>query len=192
MKNFLLLLFIALISCDKNQSQSKNEKIDYKVVQLDFNYLNYLENIKPANAPFYIKHRSLIIIDCTTEKYKVDEIETTKSSIKDEIKAQLGKNKSNANFPLFITTKNEKLGEIEYPKNYSLMLIIKPDINFEEYQSIRKEIFTAINDLRNKLSIEKTGKNLYDLNKSKDEKDIEICNAIFKVYPMNYTENVQK
>ncbi|HEA28774.1 MAG TPA: hypothetical protein ENH91_02055 [Leeuwenhoekiella sp.] len=193
MKRIFLLPFLFLIACGENHSQTnKTDKIDYKVVQLDFNYLNYLDNIKPKDDIFPIKSRSLIIVDCTTDNYKVDGKEVSKSIIRDEIKNQLANNKSNENFPVFEKNEYAQLGEIEHPKNYVLMLLVKPDINFVEYQDIRKEVFTAINDLRNKLSVEKTGKNLYELNKSNDKKELEIYDEIYRIYPMNYTETVLK
>jgi|GEM_PF-2437927 len=191
LKTTLLSLFITLISC-KKEIESKLE-VDYKVVEVDYGFDNYLKNIHDKSEGLIIKQRNLVLIDVDKDgKMKIEKKSVTDSLIVEELKKYITPNPNNIEMPITVEKEFQLSGKVNINKNMIVLGIFDNDLNYEKYREIRNKIYLSFTEVQNEFSLKKFNQTLQELIHSSKEEDIIKWQEIRQIFPIRYTETVKE
>jgi hypothetical protein len=182
----LILIFTAL-SC-KKELETLIET-DYKVIELDYGFDNYLKNTRYESDDIIIKERNIVII-------KVDKIGKTliedsfipDSLIISEIKKYIVPDPTNEKMPMTTEQNFHHSGKVNMHKNIIILGKYDKELNYEKYQEIRNKLYLAYNEVHNEFSVSKFDKSLSELLKSGKKEDLEKWREVRQIFDIRYTE----
>jgi hypothetical protein len=196
-KNLPKLIFLTIIlvstSC-KNELKSMMElEVDYKVVQLEYGFDNYMKNLRNKSEQIVIKQRNLVVVD--VEKNGVTKIEdkvVNDSLIINELKKFIIPNPQNEEMPITIEKEFQYSGKVDVNKNIIVLGIFDKELNYEKYREIRNKIYIAFNEVRNEFALVKFNQSTQEIIDSDKESDNEKWTEINRIFPIRYTETVKE
>lgn len=192
-KTTLKLLFCILIlsntSCNKiNDSLLE---ADYKVVEIDYGFLNYMKNNRDQSKIFSIKQRNLVIINIDkTGKITVKDNDVEVDFLSSELQKYITPDPENKQMPATIEKEFDFLGKVVVTQNLLIMCRFDKELKYEKYNEIRNKIFVAFNEARNELSIKKFNKTLKELVNSTEKNDHQKWEMLKDIIPIHYTEDI--
>ena len=190
-KLYLLVSILIIISC--KEKVEKILKTDFKAVEIDYNFDNYINNTKNKSEPFIIKARNIIEINVN----KNGEVEIEGKIINDTLiiktlKEYLSPNPENNEMPITIEKEFTYSGKVIMNKNVIISAFFDKNLTYEKYSKIRNKIYISYNEIKNEFAIERFGKSLHQLMKLNEENDNLKWIEINKIIPINYTEVIEK
>ncbi len=186
----LLLPFILVSTSCKEEIESVLEA-DYKIIELDYGFDNYMKNTRDKSDQFIIKQRNLVLIDVDKNGETIIEDNFIPDSlIRTEFKKYIIPNPTNEKMPMTIEKNFRYSGKVNVHKNITILAKYDKELNYEKYREIRNEFYLAYNEVRNEFSISKFGKSLSELLNSGEEEDILKWKEIRQIYTVRYTESV--
>ncbi|WP_299275898.1 hypothetical protein [uncultured Psychroserpens sp.] len=185
----LILMFTAL-SC-KKELETLIET-DYKVIEFEYGFDNYMNNFRSESDPFIIKERNIVIINTNKDgMVTIEDSFVEDSLITTELLKYIIPSPENEKMPITIEKEFELSGKVIVNKNLIILAKFNEKLEYEKYRNIRKSIYSAYNKARNEFSIKKFDKNLMELINSSEEDDITKWREIRQAIPIQYTEIVQ-
>ncbi|WP_204347113.1 hypothetical protein [Psychroserpens algicola] len=191
LKILLLILIFTTASC-KRELESL-VKPDYKVIEFEYGFDNYMNNYRLESDLFVIKERNIVMIN--VDKNGLTTIENNfveDSLISSELLKYIIPSPENEKMPITIEKEFEFSGKVIINKNLVVLAKINKELNFQKYSEIRKNIYSAFNLARNEFSIQKFDKYLPELINSTEEDDIMKWREIRQVFPIRYSEIVEE
>ena len=186
----LLLPFILVSTSCKEEIESVLEA-DYKIIELDYGFDNYMKNTRDKSDQFIIKQRNLVLIDVDKNGETIIEDNFIPDSlIRTEFKKYIIPNPTDEKMPMTIEKNFRYSGKVNVHKNITILAKYDKELNYEKYREIRNEFYLAYNEVRNEFSISKFGKSLSELLNSDEEEDILKWKEIRQIYTVRYTESV--
>jgi len=190
-KLHLLAFILFFISCKEKIEKVLNP--DFKVVELNYNFDNYINNIRNKSEPFIIKERNLIEIKVNQNgEVRIEGKITNDTLIVKKLREYLSPNSENKEMPATIEKEFTYSGKVVMNKYVIISASFDKDLNYEKYSKIRNKIYTAYNETKNKFAIEKFGKSLMELMKSNEKTDNLKWNELIGIIPVNYTEIIEE
>ena len=183
----LLLLVLNTASCKKDIEAIL--EADYKVVEVDYGFDNYMKNMRDKSEDFIIKERNIVIID--VDKNGQTNIEgkfVEDSLIVDELKKYIIPSPENDEMPITVEKEYQYSGKVVVNKNLILLARFNKSLDYKTYSGIRNNIYSAYNAARDKHLQEKFGITLKELINSSKEVDILKWNELKQIIPMRYNE----
>ncbi len=184
-------MILVSISC-KNEIDSVLElKSDYKVIELDFGFDNYMKNTRDKSEQIIIKQRNLILIDVDKNGgTTIGDNFVPDSLIISEFKKYIVPNPDDEKMPLTTEKNFQYSGKVNIQTNITILARYNKELNYEKYTEIRNKFYLAYNEVRNEFSLSKFNKNLTELLNSNDQEDIIKWKEIREIFPIRYTETV--
>ena len=183
----LLLLVLNTASCKKDIEAIL--EADYKVVEVDYGFDNYMKNMRDKSEDFIIKERNIVIID--VDKNGQTNIEgkfVEDSLIVDELKKYIIPSPENDEMPITVEKEYQYSGKVVVNKNLILLARFNKSLDYKTYSGIRNNIYSAYNAARDKHLQQKFGITLKELINSSKEVDILKWNELKQIIPMRYNE----
>tara|TARA_B110000114_G_C14903541_1_gene321708 strand:+ start:106 stop:693 length:588 start_codon:yes stop_codon:yes gene_type:complete len=185
----LLLLFLVLNSASCKKDIEAILEADYKVVEVDYGFDNYMKNMRDKSEDFIIKERNIVIID--VDKNGQTNIEgkfVEDSLIVDELKKYIIPSPENDEMPITVEKEYQYSGKVVVNKNLILLARFNKSLDYKTYSGIRNNIYSAYNAARDKHLQERFGITLKELINSSKEVDILKWNELKQIIPMRYNE----
>jgi len=185
----LLLLFLVLNSASCKKDIEAILEADYKVVEVDYGFDNYMKNMRDKSEDFIIKERNIVIID--VDKNGQTNIEgkfVEDSLIVDELKKYIIPSPENDEMPITVEKEYQYSGKVVVNKNLILLARFNKSLDYKTYSGIRNNIYSAYNAARDKHLQEKFGITLKELINSSKEVDILKWNELKQIIPTRYNE----
>tara|TARA_R110001592_G_scaffold317668_1_gene594591 strand:+ start:1863 stop:2447 length:585 start_codon:yes stop_codon:yes gene_type:complete len=190
-KLYLLAFILIFISCKENVEKAL--KPDFKVVELNYNFDNYVNNIRDKSEPFIIKERNIIEINVNQNgEVKIEGEIVNDTLIVEKLKEYLSPDSENEEMPTTIEKKFTYSGKVLMNKYVIISALYHKELNYINYRKIRNKIYTAYNETKNEFTIERFGKSLYELMKSNEKIDNLKWNELTEIIPVNYTEFIEE
>ncbi|WP_405567117.1 hypothetical protein [Polaribacter sp. Asnod6-C07] len=190
-KIYLLVFILIFLSCKENVEKAL--KPDFKVVELNYNFDNYINNIRNKSEPFIIKERNIVEINVNQNgEVKIEGEIVNDTLIVKKLKEYLSPNSENEEMPTTIKKEFTYSGKILMNKYVIISASYHQELNYKKYSKIRNKIYTAYNETKNEFAIEKFGKNLNELMKSNEKNDNLKWNELTEIIPVNYTEVIEE
>ncbi len=168
-------------------------EVDYKVVELEYGFDNYMKNLFNKSEQIVIKQRNLVVIK--VEKNGFTEIEGQiihDSLIINELKKFIIPSPQNETMPITIEKEFKHSGKVDVNKNIIVLGIYDKELNYEKYREIRNKIYIAFNQVRNEFALAKFNQSTQEIIDSDKESDNEKWMEINKIFPIRYTETVKE
>ncbi|XCF07501.1 hypothetical protein ABI125_06500 [Tamlana crocina] len=193
LKLLLLTIILASTSCKDELKSIVDLEVDYKVVELEYGFDNYMKNLSNKSGQIVIKQRNLVVID--VEKNGVTKIEgkiVNDSLIIDKLKKFIVPNPENEKMPATIEKEFKYSGKVDVNKNIIVLGIFDKGLNYEKYREIRNKIYISFNQVRNDFALSKFNQSVQQIIDSDKESDIEKWTEIRRIFPIRYTETVKE
>jgi hypothetical protein len=175
------------ISCQKGLESML--EADSKVVELEFGFDNYMQNIRDKSGFYVIKERNLVEIEIDKNGRTIIEDNFIEDSlIIAEFKKYLIPNPSDKKMPMTFKANFKYSGEVNMHKNVTIIGKYDKELNYEKYREIRNKFYLAYNEVRNEFSILKFNKSLTELLNSDDDEDLLKWREIRRIFPISYME----
>jgi hypothetical protein len=187
LKTTLFTFLLFLISCKKDIELPLES--DYKVVEMDYGFHNYMSNIRDKSEQIIIKERNIVLIDVDKNgKTNIEGNFIPDSLIISEFKKYIIPNPLDENMPITVTKDFHYSGKVFLQKNIMVVAKYSKDLNYEKYREIRDKFYIAYNEVRNEFSLSKFDKGLIELLKSEEQEDNLKWEEIREIFPIRYTE----
>ena len=182
-------MFLVLNSASCKKDIEAILEADYKVVEVDYGFDNYMKNMRDKSEDFIIKERNIVIID--VDKNGQTNIEgkfVEDSLIVDELKKYIIPSPENDEMPITVEKEYQYSGKVVVNKNLILLARFNKSLDYKTYSGIRNNIYSAYNAARDKHLQERFGITLKELINSSKEVDILKWNELKQIIPMRYNE----
>lgn len=192
-KLYYISIISLLFSFSCSDQKRKEKQADYKLVELNYSFQNYMDNIRDTAESFNIRERDILIID--TDVNGISEIDkklVSESMLVIELKKFIVGNPEDDKMPSTIKKKFSYSGEVDTNKRFVILAKYPQDISYQNYRKVRDKIFIAYSEVRNDFAVSKFGKTVTQLMNSSDEVERSKWNEILQIYPMMYTELLDK
>jgi hypothetical protein len=187
LKILLLTLILVSTSC-KNELESILEA-DYKVIEVDYGFDNYMKNIRDKSEQYIIKERNLVIIDVDKNgETLIEDNFIPDSLIVSEFKKYITPNPTDEKMPMTVETSFKYSGKVTMHKNITILGKFDKELSYEKYQEIRNKFYFAYNEVRNEFAVSKFKKNLTELRESDNKEDRLKWSEIRQIFPIRITE----
>ena len=187
LKLLLLILIINFASCKKDLEP------DYKVMELEYGFDNYMKNIWNQSEEIIIKERNIVLINVSKDgQTRIEKNSIADSLIIPELKKYIVPNPENDEMPMTVEREFKYSGKVDVNKNIIVLGIFDKKLNYEKYREIRNKIYIAFNEVRNEFSTRKFNKTLPELIQSSKEEDVTQWREIRQIFPIRYMETVEE
>ena len=191
LKIFILTIILVSTSCKKELDSLIKLEADYKVIDLEYGFDNYMRNVRDKSEQFIIKQRNivLIVVNKNGETTIEDNI-IPDSLIVSEFKKYIIPNPADEKMPMTTEENFQYSGKVNTHKNITILAKYDKELNYEKYQKIRNKFYLAYNEVRNEFSLTKFDKSLMELLKSDEPEDIIKWREIRQIFPIRYMESL--
>ncbi len=189
LKILLLTSILISTSCKKEIDSILELEADYKVIELDYGFDNYMKNTRDKSEQIIIKQRNIVLID--VDKNGGTTIENNfipDSLIISEFKKYIIPNPADEKMPMTTKKDFQYSGKVYTHKNITILARYDKELNYEKYREIRNKFYLAYNEVRNEFAISKFNKNQTELLNSDEQEDIIKWREIREIFPIRYTE----
>jgi hypothetical protein len=187
-KILVLVLIVTAFSCENGQETKLDP--DYTVVEVNYAFHNYRQNLMEDTNFFIIKKRNLVVINVDKdEKIMINSIPVEDSLVVAELKKYIIPNPNDKEMPSTIKQEFEFSGRVVMNSNLCLLARFNKDLSYESYSTIRNKIFSAYNEVRDTFSLKKFNKTYRELVNSSDEIDDYKREEVAIIFPIRYSED---
>ncbi len=188
--NLILLSLIFVLTSCANEIRPII-KADYKVIELDYGFDNYLKNTRYKSDDIIIKQRNIVIIEVDKNgKTIIEDNFIPDSLIISEVKKYIIPDPTDEEMPMTTELDFHHSGKVNMHKNIIILAKYDKELNYEKYREIRNKFYLAYNEVHNEFSISKFGKSLAELLNSGEEEDVEKWREVRQIFEIRYTETV--
>lgn len=188
LKFFLVILSLIANSC--KQEPETTLEADYKVVEVDYGFDNYMDNMKGNTEAIIIKQRNIIFIDVDKNgQTKIERNIVQDSLIVTELKKHITPSPENNEMPITVEREFEYSGKVFVNKNIIVLATFDKELDYEKYYRIRNKIYLSYHEIRNEFSMNKFNQSVGELISSTEEDDILKWQEIRQIFPIRYMEN---
>ena len=164
---------------------------EYKVIELEYGFDNYMTNTRDKSEPIIIKQRNLVLIDVDENGKTIIEGNSIPDSlIIKEFKKYIVPNPADEKMPMTVEKDFQYSGKVNSHKNITILANYNKKLNYEKYREIRNKFYLAYNEVWNEFSLAKFNKSLTELLNSDEQEDIVKWREIRQIFPIRYTETV--
>ena len=187
----LLLLSLVFVSISCKQELESILEPDYKVIELEYGFGNYMNNIRDKSELYNIKERNIVLINVNRNGQTIiEDYFVPDSLILSEFKKYITPNPAEEKMQMTMEKDFQYSGKVHVQKNMVIVAKYDKELNYEKYQEIRNKFYVAYNEVRNEFSLSKFDKNLTELLESNKEEDIFKWQEIKQIFPIRYMEMV--
>ncbi|WP_248722597.1 hypothetical protein [Seonamhaeicola sp. ML3] len=191
--NILLITIIMLAStsCKKELDTLLELEADYKVIDLEYGFDDYMRNIRDKSDQLIIKQRNIVLID--VDKNGETTIENNivpDSLILSEFKKYIIPNTADEKMPMTTEKSFQYSGKVLTQKYITILAKYNRELSYEKYQNIRNKFYLAYYEVRNEFSLLKFNKSLTELLKSDEPEDLMKWREITQIFPIRYMESL--
>lgn len=188
---FNLVFLLTLISCSKEKETI--QKVNFKVIELNYDFHNYMGNIREKSNPFVIKERNFLEINVNQKgECKIEGKIVSDSLIITELKKYIIPNSENNKMPMTVEKEFHYSGKVSVTKQLLISGFYDKKLNYENYSKIRNKIYIAYSEVRNDFAKRKFKKSINELLNSKEQDDFLKGKEITEIFPILYTEVINK
>lgn len=193
-----LIMFVLLFcaSCHEKSEkvtgadQEKIKDADHYLVQLSYDFDNYIKNERLNENPMVINIQNILIIDCDSVGVcHIKGVEIPIDSIRGKIVMLLSNKTDSIAFPKLRCEMFEFSGLVTYPSNFTILVNYHPDVKYKQFHKIRNEVFKAYNEVRNEFALSRFNKTMAQLRNSQTDEDRGRFREVKLIYPICYTES---
>ena len=164
-------------------------EVDYKVIEVDYGFDNYMKNIRDKSEPYVIKERNLVIIDVGKNgETLIEDNFIPDSLIVSEFKKYIIPNPEDEKMPTTVENTFQYSGKVTMHRGITILAKFDKELRYKKYQEIRNKFYFAYNEVRNEFSLLKFDKNLTELINSDEEEDKLKWREIRQIFPIRITE----
>lgn len=187
----LLLLSFTLVSTSCKKEIESVLEADYKVIELDYGFDNYMKNTRDRSEEIIIKERDIVLIDVDINGETIIEDNYIPDSlIISEFKKYITPNPADEKMPMTIEKDFQYSGKVNMHKSIIILARYNKELNYEKYREIRNKFYLAYDEVRNEFSLSKFDKSITELLNSNEHEDIIKWTEIKVIFPIRYTETV--
>ncbi|RED48446.1 hypothetical protein [Seonamhaeicola aphaedonensis] len=191
LKIFLLTLILVSTSCKKDLDSLLELEADYKVIDLEYGFDNYMRNIRDKSEQLIIKQRNIVLIYVDKNgETTIEDNFIPDSLIISEFKKYITPNPTDEKMPMTTEKSFQYSGKVNTHKNITILVKYHKELNYEKYQKIRNKFYLAYNEVRNDFSMSKFNKSLTELLNSNEQEDIIKWQEIRQIFPIRYMESL--
>ncbi len=184
----LFLTFILVATSCKDEIESILEA-DYKVIEVDYGFDNYMKNIRDKSERYVIKERNLVLIDVEKNgETLIEDKFVPDSLIVAEFKKYITPNPADEKMPMTVENTFQYSGKVTMHRSITILAKFDKELSYEKYQEIRNKFYFAYNEVRNEFSLSKFDKSLTELINSDIEEDKLKWREIRQIFPIRITE----
>jgi len=185
-KHLFLAQILTAISCTQ---YNKNIESDYKVIEVDYGFNNYINNVKKDTEQIIIKERNIVIIDVNKDGLvSINNKIIAQNLIIPELKRYIIPHPKDSLMPLTIEKQFKHSGVLTINKNLMLSAKFNKDLNYGSYSTIRNKIFASFYEIRNEFSMKQFNKSYVELLYSTNTIDNLRYLEIKQIFPVRYSE----
>ena len=190
-KILLLTLILVSTSCKKDLDSLLELEADYKVIDLEYGFDNYMRNIRDKSEQLIIKQRNIVLIYVDKNgETTIEDNFISDSLIISEFKKYIIPNPTDEKMPMTTEKSFQYSGKVNTHKNITILAKYDKELNYEKYQKIRNKFYLAYNEVRNEFSLSKFDKSLTELLKSEEPEDMIKWQEIRQIFPIRYMESL--
>lgn len=187
LKFLLLILMIAITSCKKEL------ETDHRVIEVNYEFDNYMRNLRDTSEIFVIKQRNLVIINVDKDgQTRIEKNIVEDSLIIAKLKKYITPSPENNKMPITVERDFQYAGKVIANKGLLIMARFDKELNYEKYSDVRNKIYSAYNAVRDDLAMEIFDKTFNELINSNEKSDIMKLNELRRIIPIRYTETVSE
>jgi hypothetical protein len=191
LKILLLTLILVSTSCKKELDSLLELEADYKVIDLEYGFDNYMRNIRDKSEQLIIKQRNIVLIYVDKNgETTIEDNFIPDSLIISEFKKYIIPNPTDEKMPMTTEKSFQYSGKVNTHKNITILAKYDKELNYEKYQKIRNKFYLAYNEVRNEFSLSKFDKSLTELLNSDELEDIIKWREIRQIFPIRYMESL--
>lgn len=193
LKILLLTIILVFASWKKEFDALVELEADYKVIEVDYGFDNYMNNVRDKSEPYIIKERNLVIIEVNKNgETTIEDNSIPDSLIISEFKKHIKPNPTDEKMPMTVEHNFEYSGKVIMHKNITILTKYDEDLSYEKYREIRDKLYFAYNDVRNEFALSKFNKSLMQLVNSDEKEDVLKWREIRQIFPIRITEASDK
>jgi len=186
-----LILLLTLFSCNKENKTV--EKVDFKVVEINYDYHYYFESIKDKSSPIIVKERNILEIDVNQKgECRIEGRIINDSLIVSELKKYIIPNPTDSKMPMTVEKEFYFSGKVFVTKQLLISALYDKNLNYENYSKIRNKIYAAYYEVRNDFAKKKFKKSINELLSSNEQDDFSKVAEITEIFPVLYSEVIDK
>lgn len=190
LKILLLSLMLISISCKKEQEVKLTP--DYKVVEIDYGFSNYIKNLRDNSEMLTIKQRNFVLIEVDKNGSVSIKKEVVEDSlIVSELKKYIVPSPEDKKMPSTKEDEFEFAGKVIYNNKLIILAHYDKALRYEQYNAIRNKVYAAYTSVRNEFAVTKFGKTLKELIHSGESDDAIKYGEIRQIFPIGYYENIK-
>jgi hypothetical protein len=183
------MLIVTTFSCEIGRERLLEP--DYKVIEVNHNFSNYMRNIRDENDIFVIKRRNLVTINVDKDGQTIiKDTPVADSLIVAELKKYIIPDPTNKEIPSTIQQEFEFSGRVTMHTNLLVLAKFSEELSYKKYSDIRNEIYTAYNEVRDAFSLKKFNKTYRELLNSSSEEDEFKRQEVAIIFPIRYKEDM--
>jgi hypothetical protein len=187
LKIFLLILTLTIISCKEEL------KPDHKVIEVNYEFDNYMRNFRDTSEMFVIKQRNIVTINVDKDgRTRIEKNIIEDSLIVSQLKIYIFPNPENNRMPTTIEKEYQYAGRVIVNKNLLILAKFNKELDYKKYSEIRNKIYSAYNAVRDDFAQELFDMTFYELINSTENNDIMKLNELRQMIPIRYTESVEE
>ena len=191
LKTLLLTIILVSSSCKKDLDNLIELEADYKVIDLEYGFDNYMRNVRDKSEQLIIKQRNIVLINVDKNgETTIEDNLIPDSLIISEFKKYIIPNPADEKMPMTTEESFQYSGKVKTHKNITILAKYDKELNYEKYQKIRNKFYLAYNEVRNEFSLSKFDKSLTELLNSNEETDIIKWREIRQIFPIRYMESL--
>jgi hypothetical protein len=188
---FNLIILLVLISC--SEKKETNEKVDFKIVEVNYDYHYFVEKIKNKSKPLIIKERNILEIDVNQNgECKIEGKVINDGLIISELKKYIIPNSENSKMPMTVEKEFYYSGKVLVTKQLLISALYDKNLSYANYSKIRNKIYAAYSEVRNDFAKRKFKKSIDELLNSKEQENFLKWEEITEVFPILYSEVIDK
>lgn len=164
---------------------------DYKVVEVDYGFDNYIKNIRDKSGQVVIKERNIILINVDKNgRTKIENEFVEDSLIVTKLIKYITPTPENNEMPITIKKEFQYAGKVDVIPNIIVLASFDQELDYETYSGIRNRIYLSFNHVMNEFSVKKFNQTLEELINSTKLDDVLKWQEIRQIFPNRYTETI--
>jgi hypothetical protein len=145
------------------------------------------------SSPIIIKERNILEIDVNLKgECRIEGKIINDSLIISELKKYITPNSENSKMPMTVEKEFYYSGKVLVTKQLLISALYDKNLSYENYSKIRNKIYAAYYEVRNDFALKKYSKNINQLLKSNEQDDFSKVAEITEIFPILYSEVIDK
>lgn len=188
---FILNILLILTSCSKEKGNP--EKVDLQIIELNYNFHNYISNVRDKSNSPIIKERNYLEIKVNQKgECKIKGKIVNDSLIVSELKKYITPNPINDKMPITVEKEFYHSGKVLVTKQLLIVAFYDKKLSYEKYAEIRNKVYISYSEVKNDFAKLKFKKGINQLLNSDNQNDLLKGEEINFIFPILYTEVINE